>query len=135
MSLRSSGRTLKSCNAPWRENERGDTPPRKVENNYLAACRAVALAKAELSGVADGEAGPVRRSPQGEGGRKAKMLARKGDNVVFGLFEFDFAELRDPPPPGGVCGIPKNNSQQFAQPNLSRPKTRDGLLAPLRSRD
>ena len=69
----------------------GDTPPQRVENNYLA----------DLSGEADDEAGPVRRSPQGEGGRKAKTLANEGDNPVFGLFEFDFGESWKPPLPPG----------------------------------
>ena len=36
---------------------------------------------------------PVRCSFS-KAGRKAKTLANEGDNVVLGLFEFDFAEIK-----------------------------------------
>ena len=82
--------------------------PQEVENNYLA----------ELSG----EAGPVRRSPQGEGGRKAKTLAREGDNAILADLNACLRNRAPLPPP--ATGIPKNNSQHFAQracraPNLA----------------
>ena len=88
----------------------GYSPLQKVENNYVA-------------------------SLSGEAGRKAKTLMNEGDRAIFGYLNSTLENRGIHPSPRTVTGIPKNNSQQFAQPNLSRPKTCDGLLAPLHARD